>query len=231
MADQREIYERHAEEYDALVSAEDWDGRLVPAIDAIAPLASADVLDVGTGTGRIARLVAPKVARVVGVDRSAAMLAIARRRLETLGTRFELHCAEATALPVPSGWADVAIAGWVFGHFCHWMPDGWQGEVTRAIGEMRRALKPSGAIVIIEKLGTGSETPSPPNDALASYYAWLEAEHGFARTSVRTDYRFADVETAARTTGFFFGDAFAARARAEGWARVPECTGIWSRRA
>src|SRR5262249_23430218 len=68
------------------------------------------------------------------------------------------------------------------------------------------------------------------SDELAEYVAWLEGERGLARVAIRTDYLFPNMETAARTTGFFFGDAFADRVRCEGWRRVPECTGLWWRR-
>jgi len=44
------------------------------------PLAGANVLDVGTGAGRIALAVAPHARRVVGIDRDAAALAEARQR-------------------------------------------------------------------------------------------------------------------------------------------------------
>jgi ubiquinone/menaquinone biosynthesis C-methylase UbiE len=143
---------------------------------------------------------------------------------------FELHRGSADALPVDDGVADVAIAGWVFGHFRHWMPDGWREDVARAIAEMERVVAPGGAIVIIETLGTGrGEGPAPPNDALAEYYTWLESEHGFTRKAIRTDYAFPDVETAARICGFFFGDSMAKTIRERGSARVAEHTGIWSR--
>jgi SAM-dependent methyltransferase len=47
-------------------------------------LGGAEVLDIGTGTGRIALAVAPHCRRVLGIDRDAAALAEARRRaLET----------------------------------------------------------------------------------------------------------------------------------------------------
>ena len=97
------------------------------------------------------------------------------------------------------------------------------------IDEMARALMPGGQLVVIETLGTGSEVPSAPNPGLAELYGWLEEERGMRRTVIRTDYQFPDVATAAEVTGFFFGEAFAERVRREGWARVPECTGIWSR--
>ncbi len=44
------------------------------------PLAGKDVLDVGTGAGRLALELAPYCRRVVGLDRDAAALAEARRR-------------------------------------------------------------------------------------------------------------------------------------------------------
>ena len=230
--DQESIYAEHAAEYDALVSAEDCDGHLLPAIEAIAPLTGASVLEVGAGTGRITRLLVGRAARIVGVDRSPAMLAVARRHLEALGsgTPWELRCEDARDLAVPVGWADVALAGWVFGHFRTWFEARWRADVGRALANMERALKPGGALILIETLGTGREDPAPPSAALAEYFAWLEAEHGLARVGIRTDYLFPDVETAAAITGFFFGHAFGERVRREGWRRVPECTGLWWKR-
>jgi ubiquinone/menaquinone biosynthesis C-methylase UbiE len=231
--DQAAIYARHAAEYDALVSAEDVDRHLLPAIAAVAPLAGARVLEVGAGTGRITRQLVAAGARVVGVDVSPAMLDVARAHLEAAAPRdaWELHCADARALPVPNGWASLAVAGWMFGHFTLWMAEGWRAEIAAALAEMDRALVPGGALVIIETLGTGREEPEPPSPALAAYYAWLEQEQGMTRTWIRTDYVFPDVATAARTTGFFFGEAFGERVSREGWRRIPECTGVWSRRA
>jgi len=233
VTDYLRIYDEHAEAYDALVAAEDCDQHLLPALEAVAPLAGASVLEAGVGTGRVTRLVAGRARRIVGFDRSAAMLARARANLAGVAGRCDLELFVADArepLAIDAGWADVAVAGWVFGHLRHWMPDGWREAVGFALDQMERALSPGGALIVIETLGTGSEEPRPPNDDLAEYYAWLEGERGFARSAIRTDYLFDDVDTAAKTTGFFFGDDFARRVRAEGWRRVPECTGIWSRR-
>jgi ubiquinone/menaquinone biosynthesis C-methylase UbiE len=225
-----EIYASHAEEYDALVEAEDRDGNLIPAIEAIHPLAGATVLEVGVGTGRIARAMVGRVGRLVAVDRAPAMLAVARRHLSGVerAAPWELHEADARDLPVGDGWADVALAGWVFGHFREWMPDDWQAQVGRALAEMRRTLRPGGALIVIETLGTGREEPAAPTAGLDEYFTWLEREHGFERRAIRTDYQFPDVESAAAVTGFFFGDDFAALVRRRGWSRVPECTGLWS---
>jgi ubiquinone/menaquinone biosynthesis C-methylase UbiE len=101
--------------------------------------------------------------------------------------------------------------------------------ISQALAEVRRVLRRGGTAVIIETLGTGRETPQPPSPALAEYYAWLEGEHGFSATWIRTDYRFASLEEAARLTGFFFGVGFAAQVVENRWVDVPECTGIWWR--
>ena len=160
------------------------------------------------------------------------MLEVARRHLESMErpSAWELHAADARALPVADGWADLAVAGWVFGHLRYWLPDGWRDAIGAALAEMKRALRPGGALVVIETLGTGREDPEPPSPALAEYYAWLEETHGMTRAAIRTDYAFPDVDTAARVTGFFFGEAFGERVRREGWRRIPECTGLWSMR-
>jgi ubiquinone/menaquinone biosynthesis C-methylase UbiE len=226
--DYHEIYENHAEAYDELVAAEDCDANLLPALARVMPV-TGRVVEVGAGTGRVTRLLAQAGATVVATEPSAAMLAVGQRRLGEHAS-VSWHQASARALPVADGWADAAVAGWVFGHFREWMPAGWQDELAQALAELGRVVRRGGTLVIIETLGTGAAEPAPPTPGLAEYYAWLE-ERGFARSWIRTDYGFDSVDEAARVTGFFFGEAFATRVREQGWARVPECTGIWSRPA
>ena len=61
-------------------------------------LGGAEVLDVGTGTGRIALAVAPHCRRVLGIDRDPAALAEARRRaLETGAANVEFADVDAEA--------------------------------------------------------------------------------------------------------------------------------------
>jgi ubiquinone/menaquinone biosynthesis C-methylase UbiE len=226
--DAREIYTAHAERYDELVRAEDTGGRLLPAIESVAALQDRRVIEVGAGTGRVTRLLLQAGAEVVATEPAAAMLEVARARLGAQ-ERLRLVLADASALPVSEGWADVGIAAWVFGHFRHWLPDGWQFRIGAALDELARATKPGGALIIIETLGTGRTEPAPPNPDLAEYYRWLEHERGFVRQEIRTDYAFASVDEAARVLGFFFGDEKARLVRERGWSTVPECTGVWSR--
>jgi ubiquinone/menaquinone biosynthesis C-methylase UbiE len=226
--DHRITYRERARDYDRLVLAEDCDGALGEALAALGIGPGSRVVEVGAGTGRVTRILLDLGAGVTAFEPSEAMLAVAR---EHLGGRAgcALALGDARSIAAPSGGADAAVAGWVLGHFRHWYPEAWRQEIGRALQELRRSVRPGGTVAIVETLGTGASEPSPPDAALAEYYAWLEGEHGFERRAIRTDYRFGGVDEAAEVTGAFFGAAFAERVRREGWARVPECTGVWTR--
>lgn len=232
---QREIYREHADAYDRLVRAEDAAGELPRAIAAIADVRGARVLDVGCGTGRLIRvLLELGAAHVTGVDRAEAMLGVAGRALSADVARgaVELVEADARALAahgVAVGAFDLVTAGWCFGHFRHWMPEDWREDVDRALAAMSRAVRPGGMLIVIETLGTGHTTPRE-HAALDEYFAVLEAG-GFTRRAIRTDYAFGSVDEAVEVLGPFFGEELSASIREHGWARVPECTGVWSRRA
>lgn len=224
--EQARIYHERADAYDELVSAEDADGVLAGALLARVPR-GARVADIGGGTGRITRLVAAHAARVEVLDRAQPMLDVAARRLAQLTPPldFALHCSDARALPLQDATVDVAIAGWVFGHFRLWMPEGWQDEVSRALDEMSRITRPGGTIIVIETLGTGHTAPRT-HHALDAYFAHLE-QRGFRRSWLRTDYAFASAAEAARVCGAFFGEELRARIEREGSERVPECTALF----
>lgn len=224
--DYAQIYRDHAADYDALVAAEDSDGQLGAAIRPLLGLGGT-LVDVGTGTGRISRLFSARAARMIGIESAPAMLEVAAGHRERAGhPDWQLLEGDARKLPVADGVADLVVAGWVFGHFRTWMPETWQAEVDLAVAEMRRVAKPGAKIVVVETLGTNCETPRT-HPQLDQYFAHLEGRHGLVRHLVRTDYRFADVDSAVRLLGQFFGEDMAAAVKTTNEAHVPECTGIW----
>lgn len=79
-----------------------------------AALHGADVIDIGTGDGRLALgAVAAGAASVVGVDPDPTALAAGRRRARTLGrgrTSFRLSTAQEIALPRER--FDIALLSW-----------------------------------------------------------------------------------------------------------------------
>jgi ubiquinone/menaquinone biosynthesis C-methylase UbiE len=228
MTDFKAIYSSQAENYERLISREDHQGNLKPALAHICPLAGLKVVEAGAGTGRITRLLAPQVQRIIAFDASAHMLSVARRELTNSGlSNWRLGAADNRCLPLRSSVADLVIAGWSLGHSVGWYPRRWRQEIGRALAEMARVVRPGGAIILLETLGTNRETPRPPTPGLTEFFAWLEQEHDFQRTWIRTDYRFASVQEAVTLTRFFFGDEMADDVLIEGSPVVPECTGIW----
>ncbi|HEX9597639.1 MAG TPA: class I SAM-dependent methyltransferase [Anaerolineales bacterium] len=222
-----QIYKTRAAAYHALIAAEDADSNLLPALQAITPLAGKRVLDLGSGSGRIPLLLKNLDNQLVALDLHHAMLKEQAAQASAIGGSWPLLQADLRRLPLAGGWADVAIAGWAIGHFTGWYTD-WKAEASRALAEMQRATKPGGALIILETLGTGALEPAPPNAVLAAYYQWLENELGFTRRVVATDYDFGSVQRAAELCGAFFGEQLAERVRANKWSRVPEFTGMWS---
>ncbi len=230
MVDFKTIYARHAAAYHRLVAHEDHRGHLLPALRRICPLEGLEVVEFGAGTGRLTCLLAPSARRVWAFDSSAHMLAFAAGQLRERRLRnAHLAVADNRRLPLASSRADLAIEGWSFGHLVGWYPGTWQAELDKCLREMARVLRPGGVAVLLETLGTGQETPRPPGEGLAAFYALLEGQYGFAQSWVRTDYRFESPDQAAEVLRFFFGDDLAAWVQREGLCVVPECTGIWWR--
>jgi ubiquinone/menaquinone biosynthesis C-methylase UbiE len=223
--DFKTIYRTEAERYDLLVSREDYQGNILQALEKIRPLTNLDVFELGAGTGRLTRLLAPHIRQILATDLSAHMLTKAKKRMRD--GRYRFAAAENGRLPAADHSADLVIAGWSLGHLTGWHPDDWPWRVDQVVGEMKRLLRPNGTAIILETLGTGRENPQPPTAALAQYYGRLETQHSFQRTWIRTDYRFHSVEEAEMLTRFFFGDKLADWITNVKITLLPECTGIW----
>lgn len=225
MPTEKEVYSSHAREYEELVCHEDHQGNILEAIRAIAPLPEADVVDLGAGTGRLARLLQPHVRRVIACDLSPHMLQIARDKLRSGAGEWYVAAADHRHLPMDSQSADLIVSGWSVSYVTVWHPDSWRAEADAWLKETRRVLRSGGRIILFESLGTGNETPQRlPH--LENFYGWLD-QAGFHSLWIRTDYRFESPEAASRIAGFFFGDEMKERILREKMTILPECTGVW----
>jgi ubiquinone/menaquinone biosynthesis C-methylase UbiE len=226
----RQIYSSRAADYHRMMLAEDVDGQVLAALRGVAPAAGKRVLDLGSGTGRLPLLLADEAASFVALDLHAAMLREQYTQQRAAGGHWGLVQGDMRQLPFTTSSADVVLAGWAIGHLRGWYADDWKAQIARVLSEMERACEPGGVLVILETLTTGSLTPAPPSPELAEYYAWLENQWGFQRQTIATDYVFESVEAAAAQTEFFFGADLARLIRQNAWARLPEWTGVWSKR-
>jgi ubiquinone/menaquinone biosynthesis C-methylase UbiE len=229
MPDQFTIYKQHADMYERLVSYEDYEQRLYPALAAIRSFDQADVVELGAGTGRVSALIAPYARSLIACDLNDHMLKVARIKLARYaGLAWQTVAAEHRHMPLPDHCADVALAGWTLGYFtAKFYADSWRQTIGQAIAQMQRVLRPGGTIIIIDTLGTGSAEPNPPHEALAAYYRLLEDDLGFQSTWLRTDFKFDSLDQAAKLIGFFFGEGWTEKVRSNNWIILPECTGVW----
>jgi ubiquinone/menaquinone biosynthesis C-methylase UbiE len=96
------------------------------------------ILDVGTGTGRVALLLAHGAAKVTAVDASEAMLEIARRRAADALVKVRFKLGDAHNLEFPDRDFDAVVAFRLLMHAPNW---------TRCVAEMCRV---SDRLVIID---------------------------------------------------------------------------------
>jgi len=123
-----------------------WRPRALGQLDRFRTAGPIDrVLDIGCGTGDLARLVARRypTARVVGADFTAPMLANARRRglRAAEGPRVALARANALHLPFADGSFDLVTNAFVARNL---------SDLPRALAEMRRVLRPGGVLMTLE---------------------------------------------------------------------------------
>ncbi len=229
MPDQMTIYRQHADQYDQLTAHEDYEQRLYPALAAIRSFDHADVVEWGAGAGRVSALLAPYARSIVAGDLHAPMLHVAAAKYRQFAhLKWQTLVMDHRHAPLPDQVADVALAGWTLCYLARkFCGETWQQQLTQALDEMRRVLRPGGTIIIIETLGTGETEPRPMADWFAEYFDFLENDLGFSATAIRTDLKFDSLDQAAATIKFFFGDEWDEKVRRNNWIIVPECTGLW----
>ncbi|MDA8345225.1 MAG: ubiquinone/menaquinone biosynthesis methyltransferase [Thermaerobacter sp.] len=114
-------------------------------LDLVAPRDGEYCLDIATGTGDLAILIADSASRirVTGLDLSRDMLDVAEEKIRRRGLEERVTVVEGNALmlPFPDQTFDVVTCGFGLRNF----PD-----LPQALSEMRRVLKPGGRALSLE---------------------------------------------------------------------------------
>jgi ArsR family transcriptional regulator len=110
--------------------------------DLIADGEVADLLDIGTGTGRILEVMASQIRSGVGIDLSHEMLAVARVNLGKPGLE---HCQVRHGDMYELPFGDASQDAVIFHQVLHYAE-----EPEAAITEAARVLRPDGSLIVID---------------------------------------------------------------------------------
>jgi ubiquinone/menaquinone biosynthesis C-methylase UbiE len=136
-------FARHAGEWDDLRALHSADAEVERHLaDALADAPLGALLDIGTGTGRMAELFAPQADRIVALDKNLEMLRVARAKLQHLPTaRIELVQGDFADLPFLDAGFDTVLLHQVL-HFAT--------DPAPALAEAARVLRSGGRIAIVD---------------------------------------------------------------------------------
>lgn len=132
----------HAAEWDAIRSRHVAESEVEAAMLAmVAGRRLGHLLDIGTGTGRMAEIFAPSARRITALDRSPEMLRFARAKLADKDIPIDLVQGDFLNLPVPDASIDSIVIHQAL-HFAH--------EPDRVIAEAGRVLRGGGHLLIVD---------------------------------------------------------------------------------
>ena len=108
----------------------------------VAAAQPSDLLDIGTGTGRMIEILGPQVGHALGIDQSREMLAVARVNLEDAGLANGIvRLGDMYQLPLPDACFDAIVIHQVL-HYAD--------RPAEAIAEAARVLRPDGVLIVVD---------------------------------------------------------------------------------
>ena len=136
-------FSEHAEDWDELRRLHSSDDEVEAALaKALGPQPLGRLLDIGTGTGRMAELFAARADHIVALDKSLAMLRVARAKLQHLPTeRVELVQGDFASLPFAAASFDTVLFHQVL-HFAQ--------SPANVLAEAARVTRAGGRIAIVD---------------------------------------------------------------------------------
>eukprot|EP00026_Physarum_polycephalum_P012633 Phypoly_transcript_12958.p1 GENE.Phypoly_transcript_12958~~Phypoly_transcript_12958.p1 ORF type:complete len:278 (+),score=38.63 Phypoly_transcript_12958:169-1002(+) len=235
----KDIYKRYAQQYDMFKAKQDYNNILIQKLLDIVgfDIHTKAMLELGSGTGKLAIQLSKHVKSVVGIDISSDMVTTAmhRRNSENIHN-CDFILGDYRNIPFRSSLFSVIVAGWAFSYlkvnYPYTDPEierklkeiekeygeegeaqdtkiGWVFQLQKTLQECRRVLTNDGMLIILESRGVAYNSPTR---AGSWYYKYLQSI-GFTEDIVRTDYMFDSLSEAETQMKFFFGKVVANRVR------------------
>lgn len=135
-------FRANAAEWDRIRSLHVDEAEVEQALAEAVPATVGDLLDIGTGTGRMLQLFGGRAERAVGMDSSHDMLAVARANIEAAGLRnCQVRQGDMYSLP----WTDGSFDAVTIHQVLH-----YADRPAAVIAEAARVLRPGGRLVIAD---------------------------------------------------------------------------------
>jgi len=135
-------------------------------VEMLQPQPHWQVLDVATGAGHTALLLAPFVTHVRATDITPEMMAQAQQLVEERGLHnITIETADAEALPFDDGSFDLVTCRIAPHHF---------GDVPRFVRESARVLRPGGLLAVVDNV----VPPGPVGDYVNAFEKLRDPSHG-----------------------------------------------------
>jgi ArsR family transcriptional regulator len=142
-----------------------------------------ELLDIGTGTGRILELLSPQVKHGVGIDLSSSMLAVARSNIERHGfSHVQVRKGDMYRLPIEDSSIDLAVVHMVL-HY--------SDEPLEVIREAARVLRPRGRLILVDFAAHGEEKLRDEFNHHRLGFSDDEVRHWFEHCGLESD---SDIE-------------------------------------
>jgi SAM-dependent methyltransferase len=151
-----DFYQRHVVPY--LTHLAMSQSQLLPFRQHVVGAAEGRVLEIGVGSGLNFPHYGTAIASVIGLEPSAELLRMARTRARMARVPVALLDASAEAIPLDTGSIDTVVTTWTL---CT-IPN-----ASHALAEMRRVLKPGGALLFVEH-------GRAPEAGVARWQDWLD---------------------------------------------------------
>ena len=110
------------------------------------------VLDFGCGSGRFSYWIAPKVKKVVGLEITPEMIALAEENRTVENVEFMVY--DGIHLPAMQSLFDIIVSVWVLQYMD-------MGRLKRMLSELARYLRPGGRACLIEQASDNPQVERP----------------------------------------------------------------------
>ncbi len=138
-------------------------------VELVGPRGDERALDIACGPGTLARVFAPRVRWICGLDVTPAMLERARRTAaEDKLSNFLFACGDAVAIPIAAGKLDLAVGSYCLHHL---------SDPAAVLRELARVLRPGGRTGMLDMI-----VPDDPARAETNNKIERVRDHSHVRT-------------------------------------------------